>query len=50
MKNLIMEYDALPRTLICGAIGGSKTYLILAIIADLLRTNGVLYVLDLENA
>ena len=50
MKNLTWEYDALPHALICGGIGGGKTYFLLTIIEALLQTNAQLFILDPKNA
>lgn len=36
MKNLVLEYNALPYTLIAGGIGGGKTYFLLNLIEALL--------------
>ncbi|WP_099205525.1 FtsK/SpoIIIE domain-containing protein [Scatolibacter rhodanostii] len=50
MKNLSWKYDSLPNMLICGGVGGGKTYFILTIIKALLETNAKMYVLDPKNA
>ena len=50
MKNLWWDYDNLPNMLICGGIGGGKTYFLLTIIKALLNTNAKIYIADPKNA
>lgn len=50
MKNVWWEYDKLPHMLIAGGTGGGKTYFILTVIEAMLKSNAVMYVLDLKNA
>lgn len=50
MKNIWWEYDRLPHMLIAGGTGSGKTYFILTIIEQLLKTDAKLYILDPKNA
>lgn len=50
MKNIWWEYDKLPHMLIAGGTGSGKTYFILTIIEQLLKTEARLTIIDPKNA